>query len=206
MRFALTVGFVSLITCSFAVPIPAPPQPGDITLVKSKDFLNQDKTTAPNAVWNANGKRRPGGNAIHKGVVTDGPGPGGDFGVAHASHNLPTDAFPHQADAHPLNPSQFDAKTKINVGQPLRAMPADMNPKGHNLGSLGPKQFGDLKDKMAVANQAGVTKAPLPKGSKDDAQVKSKAVPAPVPKNNAPLAPLPALRPATGGKKGSKTV
>jgi hypothetical protein len=204
MRVALTVSFVSLITCSFAVPVPV--QPGDITLVKSKNFLDQDKTNAPNAVWNANGKRRPGQNAIHKGVVTDGPGPNGDFGVAHASHNLPTDAFPHQADAHPLHPGQFDPGTKINVGTPLRAMPADMNPKGHNLGSLGSKEFGDLKDKMAAASQAGVTKAPLPKGSKDDVQVKSKAAPAPVPKNKAPLAPLPALHPAVGGKKGSKTV
>jgi hypothetical protein len=69
MRVILTVGFVSLITCSLAVPIPAPPQPGDITLVKSTNFLNQNKDNAPNAVFNANGKRVRVFRLINKGHI-----------------------------------------------------------------------------------------------------------------------------------------
>jgi hypothetical protein len=66
MRVILTVGFVSLITCSLAVPVPAPPQLDDTTLVKSTNFSNQSKDNAPNAVSNANGRgvllfRRRGG-------------------------------------------------------------------------------------------------------------------------------------------------
>jgi hypothetical protein len=57
MHVILTVGLVSLITCSLAVPVPAPPQPGHITLVQHTNFLNQNKVNAPNAVFNANGKR-----------------------------------------------------------------------------------------------------------------------------------------------------
>jgi hypothetical protein len=57
MRFALTVSFVSLITCSLAAPVATAPKPGDITLVKSTDLLNQGPNTKPNAVFDANGDK-----------------------------------------------------------------------------------------------------------------------------------------------------
>jgi hypothetical protein len=47
MRVILTVGFVSLITCSLAVPVPAPSQPAGTTHEKSTNSSNQNKDNAP---------------------------------------------------------------------------------------------------------------------------------------------------------------
>jgi hypothetical protein len=165
--------------------------------------------------------QRPTRNYAHNGVVVDGPGPKGDYGIAPVSHNLPSDIFPHKDDATKYS-SKFNAGSQISTGAPVRANPANMNKKQQQLGSIGSKELGDLKDKIGtprfslritlvlpltyLAVNTQTSKAPLFKGSKDDAQVKSKAAPAPKPKDNSPLSPLRPLNRPTGGKKGSHTI
>jgi len=170
MRFTLTISFVLLITCAIAAPVAMAPNPGDLTLVKSTDLLNQGPNTKPNAVFDANGDKvriffptqynvdyssclyvqRDGRGRPHPGVVTDGPGPKNDYGIALVSHKLPTDAFPHQADAHKLNPTLFQPDTTINVGKPVRAKQANMNPKNVPLGSLSGSELQRLHDKIGM--------------------------------------------------------
>jgi len=239
MLFILAVSFVSLAACSLAAPVMTP-QHGDITRVEGTELNNQGPGTKPNNVYHADGTlvskfssviyiyhlpcldvQCPTRNYAHNGLVVDGQGPKGDYGIAPVSHNLPSDIFPHKDDATKYS-FKFNAGSQISTGAQVRANPANMNKTNQQLGSIGSKELGDLKDKIGMSHfslcitlvlpqtylaiNTQTSKAPLFKGSKDDAQVKSKAAPAPKPKDNSPLAPLRSLNPATGGKKGSRTI
>jgi hypothetical protein len=153
---------------SSSAPARPDPQHGDITRVRGIDLNNQGPSTKPNNVFNADGTRvsvfssvwyiyhlscldvqRPMRGYAHNGVVVDGPGPKGDYGIAPVSHNLPADIYPHKDDATRYS-SQFDAGSQISTGVPVRANKAVMNKQNQPLGSIGSQQLQDLKDKIGM--------------------------------------------------------
>jgi hypothetical protein len=169
MRFPSILCIISLASLVLCAPVPddhkpgdhkpGDHKPGDIVFVRNKHVPNQEPASAPNMKYDKDGNQRPGWNpkAKHPGVIVE-KNADGTYGVAHMSHNLPEDAFPHQTGISEYH----DAMTgNVNMGTPAKMEESKILPS--TVGSMTPEQFEQFqKDRAAHAGEREKEKGERP--------------------------------------------